>query len=253
MPNTKTPCDGLTLVAQIAKFNPTPDPQQISQILAETKEVLNSTVIQSSTRDPFYSTSTSSSLEGTQHSPVSRHSKSASCGEVSVNTQDGFLLPSRHKTGEGVSSKNSSVFVRDIPPTATERELRELFEGFGAVTSVVIRTGKRDARFAFVDFAEAESMLKALASDCVLFQGRRLGIQEKKPIVIRNRGKYQNPRGGDSSECVSSRQHGFFRDQTEHVQNWWTKIEILIYLKLQSSNRLWMNSVVLEKVLLVRR
>lgn len=97
-----------------------------------------------------------------------------------------------------MSFKNSSVFVRDIPPTATERELRELFEGFGAVNSVVIRTGKRDSRFAFVDFAKTESMLKALSSDCVQFQGRRLGVQEKKPIVIRNRVKYQNPRGGDA-------------------------------------------------------
>eukprot|EP00210_Caulerpa_lentillifera_P003505 g3344.t1 len=214
-PQPSSPGDGLTTM-QLPKLTsrPSSDPEQISQILAETKKMLIK-VHSPSAEQVQRKLGHSFSEVVVNHCPNQQHStetmngchqKTSSCGDVVGAMQNGFLLPSRSRSalGGGVNCpKNSSVFVRDIPLGATESDLRTVFEEFGTVNSVVIRTGKRDSRFAFVEFADTSSMEKALVSDSVAFQGRRLGIQEKKPIVIRNKPKYPNLRTQVAMELTS--------------------------------------------------
>eukprot|EP00210_Caulerpa_lentillifera_P002825 g2699.t1 len=282
--------DGVLLSTTTTITTPSPDPEQISQILAETKEVLNSTVQsaaitesppqqqqrqnqeqeqedESETRVSYAELLRRSSGAPTSHyyrypreallaassgdqtsltaapgatggggggggggdiAPRTHHhhTKTRSYGDVqgSLATvigsnsatppqQSGFLLPSRRRnsmSGSSGFSRNASVFVRDIPSTMEEQDLREIFEQFGTVMSVVIRTGKRDSRFAFVDFAETVGMEQALAADPVSFQGRRLGIQEKKPIVIRNKTRFQNSRSHHHHHSINSTTTGQF-------------------------------------------
>lgn len=78
------------------------------------------------------------------------------------------------------------MFVRDVPANVDENTLRQVFEQYGGVTNVVIRNGRRDLRFAFVDFANTEAMDECLRHE-VSVGGRRLFVEEKKPLVLRNK------------------------------------------------------------------
>lgn len=84
--------------------------------------------------------------------------------------------------------RNSAVFVRDIPPNVDENSLQQAFAQYGDVTNVVIRNGRRDLRFAFVDFATTEAMDECLRKG-VTVGNRQLFIEEKKPLVLRNKSR----------------------------------------------------------------
>lgn len=134
----------------------------------------------------------------TPTSPVETPSSQKNSGAFN-NTSNGTgtYLPNTfpHRLNTAGFVRNSSVFVRDIPPNVDENTLRQTFAHYGDVTSVVIRNGRRDMRFAFVDFASTEAMDECLSHD-VMVGNRRLFIEEKKPLVLRNKQRYRRASSG---------------------------------------------------------
>lgn len=105
-----------------------------------------------------------------------------------------------HRLNTSSFPRNSSVFVRDIPPNVDENSLKQAFARYGDVTNVVIRNGRRDLRFAFVDFATTEAMDECLVHG-VSVANRQLFIEEKKPLVLRNKPRFR--RAGSGSPGTS--------------------------------------------------
>lgn len=120
--------------------------------------------------------------------PVTPPSPGYSPPSQKVTSNGTYLGPvgSRHMGPVAGFQRNSSVFVRDVPANVDETTLRQVFEQYGGVTNVVIRNGRRDMRFAFVDFANTGAMDECLRHE-VSVGGRRLFVEEKKPLVLRNK------------------------------------------------------------------
>ena len=87
---------------------------------------------------------------------------------------------------------SKKLYVGNLPFTATEAEIRELFEPHGTVHSVTLVEDRETGRprgFGFVemDEAAADAAVAALAS--VEMGGRTLNINEARP-------RSEGPRGG---------------------------------------------------------
>ena len=99
-----------------------------------------------------------------------------------------------------------NIYVANIAFSAEEGDLRELFEGFGEVSSAKIILDKETRRsrgFGFVemaDDAEAREAINKLNGSS--FQGKTLNVTEARPKPEggnnRGGGGYGNTRGGGS-------------------------------------------------------
>ncbi len=83
------------------------------------------------------------------------------------------------------------LYVGGIPYSTTENDLRDAFAQAGAVESVAIiidRMTGRSKGFGFVEMADADGASKAIemwnGND---FQGRKLTVNEARPMQPRNR------------------------------------------------------------------
>jgi len=83
------------------------------------------------------------------------------------------------------------LYVGNIPYSASEEDLRELFGKTGTVQSVSIPTDMATGRsrgFAFVEMSAEEEAEKAIAEiNQAEFQGRRLMVNEARPKAPRPR------------------------------------------------------------------
>lgn len=90
---------------------------------------------------------------------------------------------------------NAKMYTGNLPFSATEQELREIFAEHGNVTEVFIPTDRESGRprgFAFVTMDSADSMNAAIAAlNGQDFQGRALVVNEARPQEARD-----NYRGG---------------------------------------------------------
>ncbi len=77
---------------------------------------------------------------------------------------------------------NKKLYVGNIPFSATEADLRELFEPHGSIESINVITDRETGRprgFAFVEMNDAESASKAMqALDGLDMGGRNLKVNE---------------------------------------------------------------------------
>jgi cold-inducible RNA-binding protein len=92
-----------------------------------------------------------------------------------------------------------NLFVGNLPFTATEDELRDLFSAFGEVQQVRIMTDRDTGKsrgFAFVEIADDEAAAKAISDlNGKEFGGRALTINEARPKPER-RGGFGSGGGG---------------------------------------------------------
>ena len=81
------------------------------------------------------------------------------------------------------------LYVGNIPFTAGEDELRELFSKVGQIESVHVVTDRATGRprgFAFVEMVNDDDAQKAINDlDQTEFQGRRLAVNEARPRAPR--------------------------------------------------------------------
>ncbi|MCM8543113.1 MAG: RNA-binding protein, partial [Lentisphaeraceae bacterium] len=93
-----------------------------------------------------------------------------------------------------------NIYVGNLPYTANEEDLKELFSNHGEVTSVRIITDRDTGQskgFGFIDMSnddEATSAIEALEG--AEFQGRNLRVNQSKPKEDRPRGGGGGFRGG---------------------------------------------------------
>jgi RNA recognition motif-containing protein len=81
------------------------------------------------------------------------------------------------------------LYVGNIPFSAGEADLRDLFAQVGEIDSVYVVTDRDTGRprgFAFVEMANDEDAQKAINNlDQTEFQGRRLAVNEARPRAPR--------------------------------------------------------------------
>jgi multiple RNA-binding domain-containing protein 1 len=123
---------------------------------------------------------------GTEHLVSKKEEKSpTSSSSVIMETNEGFPQAS-HRDGdedENELDDTGRLFVRNLPFSCSEEELKECFEPFGPISSIHITldADKRSKGFAFVHFLIPEDAEKAtLALDGSSFQGRVLHIIRAK-------------------------------------------------------------------------
>lgn len=81
-----------------------------------------------------------------------------------------------------------SIYVGNLPWSATEEELRDLFGQFGGVTSVKLVSDRDTGRprgFAFVEMEDADAAKAIEALEGTEFGGRTLRVNEAKPRAPR--------------------------------------------------------------------
>lgn len=86
----------------------------------------------------------------------------------------------------------SKVYVGNLPFSATEQQIEQLFTEHGSVTSVALPTDRETGRmrgFGFVEMGSVESANKAIAAlNGRDFDGRTLTVNEAKPREDRSSG-----------------------------------------------------------------
>ena len=91
------------------------------------------------------------------------------------------------------------IYVGNLPYTATEDEIRELFEQYGGVESVILINDRETGRprgFGFVEMGESDADAAIEALNGVRFGGRSLTINEARPRSRNFSGGGGGGRGG---------------------------------------------------------
>ncbi len=108
-----------------------------------------------------------------------------------------------HQEGRDEENQLSKkLYVGNLPFSATEADIRELFEAHGSIESINVITDRETGRprgFAFVEMNEAESASKAMqALDGRDLGGRNLKVNEanERPARSGGGGGYGGGRGG---------------------------------------------------------
>ncbi|XP_050521982.1 polyadenylate-binding protein 2 isoform X1 [Daktulosphaira vitifoliae] len=98
-----------------------------------------------------------------------------------------------------------SVYVGNVDYAATAEELEAHFHGCGSINRVTILCNKFDGHpkgFAYIEFADMDSVNTAMAMDDSLFRGRQIKVNPKRtnkpgisttnrPVASRGRGMYR--------------------------------------------------------------
>ncbi|VVC42022.1 Hypothetical protein CINCED_3A009648 [Cinara cedri] len=109
-----------------------------------------------------------------------------------------------------------SVYVGNVDYAATAEELETHFHGCGSINRVTILCNKFDGHpkgFAYIEFADIDSVHTAMAMDDSLFRGRQIKVNPKRtnkpgisttnrPVASRGRAMYRGrptTRGGTQS------------------------------------------------------
>lgn len=104
------------------------------------------------------------------------------------NETDDVDQPSSSVEDDDDVKKTGRLFVRNLPYTATEDDLREHFSKFGTVSQahlVVDKDTKRSKGIAYILYAQTESAARALEDlDNSIFQGRLLHIMPAKQKIV---------------------------------------------------------------------
>lgn len=126
--------------------------------------------------------------------------EAAKLKEMQKEAEDSLLSPT-HGSSPGVSSEakgdidSRSVYVGNVDYSATATELEQHFHGCGSVNRVTIlcdRFSGHPKGFAYVEFAEKESIENAIQLSDSLFKGRQIKVNAKRTnipgISTTNRG-----------------------------------------------------------------
>jgi hypothetical protein len=109
----------------------------------------------------------------------------------------GTCTPGRGSTAQPARQTSMHIFVGNLPFTATEAEVRQLFEGYGTVDTVRLLTDRETGQargFGFVEMPNATEARAAIAGlNGTSLGGRPLTINEARPRDERG-GPRRGPR-----------------------------------------------------------
>ncbi|XP_078427795.1 nuclear transport factor 2-like isoform X2 [Wolffia australiana] len=97
-----------------------------------------------------------------------------------------------------------SVYVRNLPSTVSATELEREFKNFGRIKpdGVLIKTRKEaGVYYAFVEFEDMVGVQNALKASPILFGGRQIYVEERRPGSGTARGRRVRVRGGHQAEA----------------------------------------------------
>ncbi|CAA6662537.1 unnamed protein product [Spirodela intermedia] len=91
-----------------------------------------------------------------------------------------------------------SVYVRNLPSSTTASDLEEEFRNFGRIKpdGVLIKT-RKDAGvyYAFVEFEDLLGVQNAVKASPILFGGRQIYVEERRPGSLAARGRVEEAEG----------------------------------------------------------
>lgn len=111
-------------------------------------------------------------------------------GRSGAECAEGTLVADRRVTGAGYGLLGKRIYVGNLPFSATEDELRELFERHGAVQSVALINDRETGRprgFGFVEMADADAQAAIQAVNGKEMGGRALRVNEAQERTQRPR------------------------------------------------------------------
>ncbi|KAK9748143.1 hypothetical protein RND81_02G038800 [Saponaria officinalis] len=117
------------------------------------------------------------------------------------------------KTDALEEAESFSIYVRNLPQSATAAQVEEVFAKFGPVKQggVQVRSNKQGFCFGFVEFESPSSMKSAIEASPILIGTRKATVEEKRtttrgPTNPNNgRGRYPSSRGGFRSDSFRGR------------------------------------------------
>ncbi len=92
------------------------------------------------------------------------------------------------------------LYVGGLPYSTTEQGLRDAFSKFGEVSSATIIMDKMTGRsrgFGFVEVDDAAADQAVAEMNGAQFEGRRLTVNEARPMVPRDEFRPRSPRGAN--------------------------------------------------------
>lgn len=125
-------------------------------------------------------------------------------------------------TEDGIEADSRSVYVGNVDYGATNEDLKQHFYGCGYIKRITILRNKLDGHpkgFAYIEFADKDSVQAAVTMDESLFKGRQVKVMPKrtnKPgLATTNRpprAMLGSFRGGFSSYRLVRNSRGYSRD-----------------------------------------
>ncbi|XP_031826033.1 poly(A) binding protein nuclear 1 isoform X1 [Nomia melanderi] len=118
--------------------------------------------------------------------------------QMNMGSPPGITSPLNMSLEDKKEVDNRSIYVGNVDYGATAEELEQHFHGCGSVNRVTILCNKFDGHpkgFAYIEFAERDSVQTAMAMDESMFRGRQIKVMPKRTnrpgFSVTNRG----PRG----------------------------------------------------------
>ncbi|XP_040572057.1 polyadenylate-binding protein 2 isoform X1 [Lepeophtheirus salmonis] len=137
----------------------------------------------------------------------------------------GSALPLNLSYEEKMEVDARSVYVGNVDYGATAEELEQHFHGCGSINRVTILCNKYDGHpkgFAYVEFADKDSVSTAMALDDSLFRGRQIKVMPKRTNKPGISSTHRRPRGarrvfmgatrgtrGGRGAFTAQRRHGY--------------------------------------------
>lgn len=120
--------------------------------------------------------------------------------QMNLGSPPSITSPLNLSYEEKVEVDNRSIYVGNVDYGATAEELEQHFHGCGSINRVTILCNKFDGHpkgFAYIEFADKDSVQTAMAMDESLFRGRQIKVNPKRTnrpgLSTTNRGY---PRAG---------------------------------------------------------
>uniref|UniRef100_A0A1B6LN98 RRM domain-containing protein n=1 Tax=Graphocephala atropunctata TaxID=36148 RepID=A0A1B6LN98_9HEMI len=127
--------------------------------------------------------------------------------QMNLGSPPSITSPLNLSLEEKIEVDNRSIYVGNVDYGATAEELEQHFHGCGSINRVTILCNKFDGHpkgFAYIEFADRDSVSTAMALDESLFRGRQIKVNPKRTnrpgLSTTNRGF---PRGGRMRARVS--------------------------------------------------
>nr|CAD7196187.1 unnamed protein product [Timema douglasi] len=99
--------------------------------------------------------------------------------QMNLGSPPGISYPLNMSLEEKMEVDNRSIYVGNVDYGATAEELEQHFHGCGSINRVTILCNKYDGHpkgFAYIEFAERDSVQTAMAMDESLFRGRQIKV-----------------------------------------------------------------------------
>ncbi|XP_054277555.1 polyadenylate-binding protein 2-B isoform X2 [Macrosteles quadrilineatus] len=121
--------------------------------------------------------------------------------QMNLGSPPSITSPMNLSIEEKIEVDNRSIYVGNVDYGATAEELEQHFHGCGSINRVTILCNKFDGHpkgFAYIEFAERDSVQTAMALDESLFRGRQIKVNPKRTnrpgLSSTNRGPYRGGR-----------------------------------------------------------